>query len=645
MAQEAYMNKDVFEQDIRGFLFYVETLFDGTERAKLIFDYGQQALYKLREGDIIAVESFSSLIPHDGGIYYTLLEITRIEPTHITIDRLKKYKFMGAVREFLKETTTDFEENDPRVIRDHVYISVDAVKTGYLMKVDKGDPFFISESSKPILGRDAGVLQPKIVGQLLNKGIEKGLVVGNIHSNYEEKKKIEVLVRPNRLVTHHFTIFGFTGSGKSNISSGILSKMIRNHKINSIIFDLSDEYTALMADVLQDEGFLIVNRDDLPDTLIDYFVTGKGNLDDLAKDLAIKTKKPGVFDSKIFEDTYQKVFRKLLDDKRIKVLDTSESGIAEELDFIKFMIKLKDRCSGAAPTASKFEQLDPVLRVAMRNDKTIKKDEMENFKVDNSNLVLVGNIFNGCFQQLGYPTDKYAPAIVREVTAFLAEVRARLELTEGKKLNENFVDINWILNTFVAKQTDKKKLGIIISSEKEILAALISDIINTSLRLRRRSGTKAHDVLFVVDEGHEFLPNPMETGLSPSERTCSRIIERLTRMGRKYGLGVCIASQRIAHLNTTALSNCHTTFLGALPRKYDRDTMNEAYAISPEVLNRVVTFPSGNWYVVSSGAMGINNVPIWITAPNREKELAEFFKNQKYLEKESEKVLNDNGLL
>jgi len=82
---------------------------------------------------------------------------------------------------------------------------------------------------------------------------------------------------------------------------------------------------------------------------------------------------------------------------------------------------------------------------------------------------------------------------------------------------------------------------------------------------------------------------------------------------------------------------------GALPRKYDRDTMNEAYAISPEVLARVVTFPPGNWYVVSSGALGINNVPIRITAPNREVELAMYFKNKAYLTSEGTKALQKSG--
>jgi len=71
--------------------------------------------------------------------------------------------------------------------------------------------------------------------------------------------------------------------------------------------------------------------------------------------------------------------------------------------------------------------------------------------------------------------------------------------------------------------------------------------------------------------------------------------------------------------------------------------MNEAYAISPEVLAHVVTFPPGNWYVVSSGALGINNVPIRITAPNREVELATYFKDKGYITSERMEALRKSG--
>ena len=107
---EEYLDKKVFEQDIKGFLFFGEQTREGTDRLKIIFEYNSPTLRKLREGDIVAVESFSNQTPEgEIGTFYSLLSITRLNPTHITIDRLKKFRFMGAVREFLREATKDFE--------------------------------------------------------------------------------------------------------------------------------------------------------------------------------------------------------------------------------------------------------------------------------------------------------------------------------------------------------------------------------------------------------------------------------------------------------------------------------------------------------------------------------------------------------
>jgi hypothetical protein len=43
--------------------------------------------------------------------------------------------------------------------------------------------------------------------------------------------------------------------------------------------------------------------------------------------------------------------------------------------------------------------------------------------------------------------------------------------------------------------------------------------------------------------------------------------------------------------------------------------------------------------------MGINNVPIRILAPNREKELAEHFNKKKYLTEKGEVILKESQLL
>jgi len=635
---EEYMDKNLFEQDIKGFLFFLEPTFDGGEKAKLVFEFNREVLNKLREGDIVAVESFTSLA--ESKKYYALLEITRISPTHITIDRLKRYRFMGAVREFLKEATKDFEAGDPTLVRDHVYVEAEAVITGYTMKAGSPEPEFINETSKPILGRDVGVLNPQTIGKLINKGIEKGLIVGNLYSTYEERKKLYLKLKPRKMITHHYTIFGFTGSGKSNLSAEMLSKLITEEKVNVIVFDLSDEYTALLADILEEQGIIVVDKDDLPESLLEYYDGKEKDADKVAKELAVKTKKPGAFDSPEFEETYQKFFKRVIEDRRIKVIDTEKLSV-EKLDFLTFFSILQDRCSHPA-NKKMLDQLEPFIKKALKEDETIEKDRFGNFEITPENLEKLKEMILDCYSRL-FGDKEFA--VLSIIKGFFEEYALRLELSKEEEKREYYVTQEWILENYVANQSPDKKLCTIVSSDKEKVAYLVFNLMDSSLKARRKAGTRTHDVLFVVDEAHEFVVNPRETGLSDIERGCSRMIERLTRMGRKYGLGVALASQRVAYLNTTALSNCHTTFIGALPRKYDRDTMNEAYAISPEVLSRVVTFPPGSWYVVSSIAMGINNVPIRILAPNREKELAEHFNKKKYLTEKGQAVLKESQLL
>lgn len=61
-------------------------------------------------------------------------------------------------------------------------------------------------------------------------------------------------------------------------------------------------------------------------------------------------------------------------------------------------------------------------------------------------------------------------------------------------------------------------------------------------------------VLLVCEEAHRYIPRDEETHFSPSKKAISRIAKE----GRKYGVGLCLVSQRPAELSTSALSQCNT---------------------------------------------------------------------------------------
>jgi len=156
------------------------------------------------------------------------------------------------------------------------------------------------------------------------------------------------------------------------------------------------------------------------------------------------------------------------------------------------------------------------------------------------------------------------------------------------------------------------------STIKELVIALTQNLLS---RRKRRFQVKPH-VLFVFDEAQEFIP---ELGGSAGiDKKCSKQVEVLLRQGRKYGLGACVATQRIAYLNTNALQQLHTYFVGTLPRPYDRQVVSDTFMIDQSILEKTLEFAPGEWLLSSYIATGIENVPIFVKADNAEREIEKF---------------------
>jgi hypothetical protein len=67
---------------------------------------------------------------------------------------------------------------------------------------------------------------------------------------------------------------------------------------------------------------------------------------------------------------------------------------------------------------------------------------------------------------------------------------------------------------------------------------------------------RAVPILLVCEEAHRYLPEDSKQGFEPTKR----ILSRVAREGRKYGVSLCIVSQRPSDLAISALSQCNTVF-------------------------------------------------------------------------------------
>lgn len=104
------------------------------------------------------------------------------------------------------------------------------------------------------------------------------------------------------------------------------------------------------------------------------------------------------------------------------------------------------------------------------------------------------------------------------------------------------------------------------------LTGLPTEIINVVVSvLSRMTFDFAHwsegkvPLTLVCEEAHRYVPSVPKLGFEP----CKRAIAKIAKEGRKYGVALCIASQRPAEIDPTILSQCNTVF--ALRMSNDRD--------------------------------------------------------------------------
>jgi uncharacterized protein len=88
----------------------------------------------------------------------------------------------------------------------------------------------------------------------------------------------------------------------------------------------------------------------------------------------------------------------------------------------------------------------------------------------------------------------------------------------------------------------------------------------------------------------------------------------------------CIAIQRIAYLNTNALQQLHTYFVGTLPRPYARSLVSNTFTIDQGMLEKTLEFAPSEWLLSSHIATGMKYVSIFIKAGKCRRKDGVFFR-------------------
>lgn len=153
-------------------------------------------------------------------------------------------------------------------------------------------------------------------------------------------------------------------------------------------------------------------------------------------------------------------------------------------------------------------------------------------------------------------------------------------------------------------------LFVVIGENENSIAVLARQLVDTAFEERRSRSLLYPAVSFVFDEADVFIAQ------QPAEGDVVEQATLLARRGRKFGLGLSIATQRIRYLNTSIMAQPHTYFISKLPRKTDREAIAEAFAISEESLEQSFGFSAGQWLIASHDATGLRGAPFPVQLPN-----------------------------
>jgi DNA helicase HerA-like ATPase len=576
-------------------------------QCRIKIEYQKDLMGLLEEGMLLAVRNFK--LTSNGAERYTLMEITRVWPEHFGLRGLSDHGYYPMQFEIIEQSEADWQKND----KSTMMIQIDAIPINYdLILSGKGVFNFVKGFSYPVVGSNAYLLNSDMINRMYNKritdrmGIDPTRTVedaridprlGLVKMFEASKTTIPIYVDFEKLVRYHFGIFAFTGGGKSNLTSNVLRRILlhtdeKNTKV--VLFDISCEYAFLLLDLLADPAFpskiVLEHRVDSEEQFFNSVVKPREYEDDRRIKAGLRRI---INQGKVtyYTKPKQKVprFLQFLDE-----LSAQRKDNAEKPHYMNAIDKIHDAVLEYMEenALSEGQEVDELF---IQYIDEIAREAVEQFKVhDKSGL--------------------YAWATTR--TKILDTIKSRREKETTEKGGLTAEKIRELV------EDETTRLVCLSISDpfsiKELAIALTQDLLS---HRKRKFQVKPY-ILMVFDEAQEFIPAMGDS--SGIDKKCSRQVETLLRQGRKYGLGVCVSTQRIANLNTNALQQLHTYFVGTLPRPYDRLLISDTFMIDKGILEKTLEFAPGEWLLSSYIATGIENVPIFIKADNAEKEIEEY---------------------
>jgi len=564
-------------------------------RFEIWFDYTRQNINLVREGAMLAVPNFASNAQEQR---LSILEIVTILPMHYGLGT-DTSGYPGFVIEAARSAASDWESQEHEATEDTTKIKCIAIPTNLevvqSLRPGADAPALQEESNIPMLGHSARLLDSEFTQFVVNYGIGENENTSPAGVLIRDAS-VTVRVRVQDLLRTHFGIFGFTGAGKSNLVSTLVDAVLQHSRepVKIVLFDLMSEYSTLLIDHLarmQDSMLVALGEETLPASLVDR-LTLPPDTDRQAQEAALQRAVEHMVNTNLLppkmsdlRPSFALPFRALIARNKIRIYRQAARTIDNYLREVRAEV-ITGTLGGSKPVLNTFFNQ---LQSDYQN---------QNFTAQVVDAVLVR------IDQL------LTQNLTATAQAHIGEFRERfrregMQYAEQRPLPPTLtVTIPELINRL--NDSANSGLYIIQAHNPDELRHFAWMLGNFTYERRRTTGQINPLVSFIFDEADEFIPQQAKDSYAES----SDIAMTLARRGRKFGLGIGIATQRVIYLNTSIMAQPHTYFVSKMPRQSDRQRVSEAFGASEDIFRQTFKFKKGDWLLMSHDATGLDAIPI-----------------------------------
>jgi len=344
----------------------------------------------------------------------------------------------------------------------------------------------------------------KLIETLLGSSQESSLDVGIIKGSH-----VHARLDPDKLVTHHCAILASTGAGKSWLAGVILEELTLRVGLPILVIDPHGEYSAMQypgdPSSLSKEDIEAAER---VSSLVSIYIPGKVDVSSMDKHYAKRFGRPRQY---------------------------TRVGMNPRSMPLGVLVKLLNYYYGLTDAQRRILEEGWVYSSIYDEPPLTPIDELIN--------EIVGSGRNAATKGYG---GEIATSSLSVKLRMLFENRPFFLTRYGDYYGSEpirLLDVKTMLSSPGIKVLDLSSLDIM---DQQALAAVVLDTVFALAKRRLVPPT-----FLLIEEAHNFVPSK---GSSMSKQS----ILRIAREGRKFGIGMCLVSQRPSRVDPDALSQCMT---------------------------------------------------------------------------------------